>query len=231
MKVAILAGGLATRLLPLTGSVPKSLIGVGGRPFIEHQIGLLAAQGLRDIVLCTGHLGTMIEEHLGSGSSLGVRIEYSRDGGSPLGTGGALRKALPLLGDVFFVLYGDSYLTADYASVRRDYERSAKPGLMTVFHNEGRWGDSNVRFLNGKILEYDKRRPNPGMSHIDYGLQILSKGLFENAPPDLSFDLSDLLHDCVAAGNMAGYEVIERFHEVGSPEGLRDLQNLLTPTA
>lgn len=227
LPVAILAGGLATRLRPLTEKIPKALVEVAGRPFIEHQVELLVSQQVSEIVLCVGHLGEMIEKHLGDGSRLGARISYSRDGERLMGTGGALRNALPLLGEEFFVLYGDSYLPTDFAAVESAYRVSGKRGLMTVFRNEGEWDRSNMIFEEGVILKYDKKYPSPQMKHIDYGLEILQRNVFENIPPEGAFDLAEFLHDLVADGQIVGYEVHERFYEIGSLDGWNELEHLL----
>ena len=177
--LALLAGGMATRLGPLTARTPKSLITVAGEPFIAHQLRLLAAQGIRDIVICCGHLGEQIEQFVGDGSRFACRVRYSSDGPTLLGTGGAIRRALPLLGQRFWVMYGDSYLTAPFSAALAAFQISGKPALMTVFANQNRWDTSNVEFANGRILRYDKRTPQPSMQHIDYGLSLFSAEVFE----------------------------------------------------
>ncbi|GAF93565.1 unnamed protein product, partial [marine sediment metagenome] len=159
LPVAILAGGRGTRLRPLTQTIPKSLLDVAGKPFIVHQIGLLRRNQIDHIVLCVSHLGEMIEEVLGHGRALHVHIDYVFDGPVLLGTGGALKKALPVLGDAFFVLYGDSYLDTDYQAARSAFERNGKLGLITVYRNAGRWDCSNILFVDGRIVRYDKRNP------------------------------------------------------------------------
>src|SRR2546421_264993 len=170
--VAILAGGLATRLRPVTEEIPKALIEVAGRPFLAHQLDLLQSAGIRKAVLCLGHRGEMIERKLGNGRQLGVELSYSFDGPELLGTGGAIRKALPLLNKKFLVLYGDSYLPIDYAAPVQAFLNSGKLGLMTVFRNEGRWDKSNVCFVDSVIRSYDKKQPTPEMHYIDYGLGV-----------------------------------------------------------
>src|SRR5438132_4448594 len=171
--VAILAGGMATRLRPITEKIPKALVTVAGEPFLAHQLRLLSSAGLRHVVVCAGHLGEMIEAEFGDGATFEMRIDYSFDGPLLLGTGGALRRALPLLGEKFFVLYGDSYLPIDYREPGRAFLASEKPALMTVFKNDGRWDTSNVWFDGKQILRYDKREPGPEMRYIDYGLGVL----------------------------------------------------------
>jgi MurNAc alpha-1-phosphate uridylyltransferase len=218
LPVAILAGGLATRMHPATQTIPKSLIEVAGRPFIDHQLELLRAEGIKQVVLCVGYLGEMIESHIGDGERFGLSVRYSFDGEKLLGTGGALRRALPLLADDFFVPYGDSYLEIDYAAVQAAYRASAKPALMTVFRNEGQWDTSNVLFDGEKIVRYDKRNPTADMKYIDYGLGIVSSDLLKHQSE--AFDLADIYAELVAKGRLAGFEAKKRFYEIGTPSGL-----------
>lgn len=225
--IAILAGGLATRLRPITEKIPKVLVPVAGRPFLAHQLALLKAQGITRAVLCLGHLGEMVREQFGDGSAHGVRLEYSFDGPVLLGTGGALKQALPLLGEKFFVLYGDSYLPIDFAPVAECFERSGKLGLMTVYRNEGRYDTSNVVFAEGAIQVYDKRARRPEMRHIDYGLSVFRAAALGVHAPGVKFDLADLMQRLVARHELAGYEVVERFYEIGSHAGLDELIALL----
>lgn len=225
--VALLAGGLATRLRPITETIPKALVPVAGEPFLAHQLRLLHAQGLRRVVLCAGYLGEMIEQEFGDGAAYGMEVEYSFDGPKLLGTGGALRQALPRLGDAFIVLYGDSYLPIDYAAVVEAFVAGGKPGLMTVFHNRGRWDTSNVVFADGTIRHYNKKELTPEMQHIDYGLGILRAETLQAHAAEEAFDVADVYRDLSAAGALAGYEVRERFYEIGSHAGLAELDELL----
>jgi N-acetyl-alpha-D-muramate 1-phosphate uridylyltransferase len=224
--VAILAGGLATRLRPITEKIPKSLLPVADRPFLAHQLELLRCNGIERVVLCVGHLGEMIEEEFGDGAHFGVHLDYSFDGARLLGTGGAVRKALPLLGSKFFVLYGDSYLPIDYRAVADAFLTCGQPALMTVHANDGKWDTSNVWFAEGHIRRYDKRHPVPEMRHIDYGLSLFDAAVFQPLPLDQPVDLADVLRDLVAQNNLMGYEVRERFYEIGSPDGLKELDAL-----
>jgi NDP-sugar pyrophosphorylase family protein len=226
--VAILAGGLATRLRPITEKIPKSLVPVAGRPFLEHQLEYLRGQGVKKIVLCVGHLGEMIRDQYHDGAEFGVQIEYSFDGPILLGTAGALKQALPMLGERFFVLYGDSYLPIDFAKVENSFEQAGKLGLMTVFRNEGRWDTSNVWFEDGRILLYDKllhdkKERRPEMQFIDYGLSMFRAEAFERVAKGVSQDLPHLMKELVEAGELAGFEADHRFYEIGSPAGLADL--------
>ncbi len=226
--VAILAGGLATRLKPITEKVPKVLVPVAGKPFLAHQIKLLREQGIRRAVLCVGHLGEMVQREFGDGRAHGIRLDYSFDGPALRGTGGALRQALPLLGGSFFVLYGDSYLPVAFAPIAEHFESCGKPGLMTVFRNEGRFDASNVVFAKGEIAVYDKKLRLPEMRHIDYGLSLFRAEVFERYPSDKAFDLAQVMGDLVAKRELAGFEVTERFYEIGSHAGLSELDALLS---
>lgn len=224
---AILAGGLATRLRPITETIPKALVTVAGAPFLEHQLRLLKAAGINKIVLCVGYRGEMIQREFFDGAALGVELTYSFDGPNLLGTGGAIKKALPFLGEKFLILYGDSYLPIDYAAPACAFARSGKPGLMTVFRNEDRWEPSNVWFEDGEIKQYDKSNLLPEMKHIDYGLGFLRSAVLAHRPEGVAFDLSDVYQDLVREKRLAGYEVNQRFYEIGSPKGLAELDALL----
>jgi NDP-sugar pyrophosphorylase family protein len=222
LPVAILAGGLATRLRPITETVPKSLIDVAGQPFAAHQVALLKSRGVTDITFLVGHLGAMVRDALGDGSRWGVTLRYRFDGPRALGTGGALRAALPVLRDPFFVLYGDSYLECDYAAIAAAFAASGADALMTVCQNDNQWDASNVEFADGRIIRYDKRVHSPNMRHIDYGLGVVSHAAFAGRAEDTAFDLADLYHDLVLRGRLAGHDVGGRFYEIGSPAGLAE---------
>jgi NDP-sugar pyrophosphorylase family protein len=225
--VAILAGGLATRLRRATEKTPKALLRVAGEPFLVHQLRLLHSQGLRKVVLCVGHLGEMIEAEIDNGNTLGLQIDYSFDGPQLLGTGGALKRALPRLGDRFLVIYGDSYMPVDYARIVEAFLLSGKPALMTVFENEGRWDASNVWFEAGEVRRYDKKARTSQMRHIDYGIAVLSAVAFASFPDDAPFDLADVYSRLISDRQMAAHEVKQRFYEIGSPGGLVELDSLL----
>jgi MurNAc alpha-1-phosphate uridylyltransferase len=222
LPVAILAGGMATRLKPITEVIPKALVDVAGKPFVLRQLDYLRRQGATRVVLCVGYLGEHIEAVVGDGAASGLSVSYSRDWPKLLGTGGALKQALPLLGSQFFVLYGDSYLPIDFASVERAFLQSGRPALMTVQRNADRWDKSNVLFQDNCVLEYNKRVPSPAMKHIDYGLSAISAQVLAGENTAGPFDLSDVYHRLSLLGELEGYEVKERFYEIGSHEGLTD---------
>jgi NDP-sugar pyrophosphorylase family protein len=228
LPVAILAGGLATRLRPFTEKIPKSLLTVAGEPFLAHQLRLLRASGIERVVLCCGFLGEAIRDFAGEGERFGLQVVYSFDGPVLRGTAGALQKALPLLGDRFLTLYGDSYLPVDYAGIGRCFVESGQTALMTVYRNEGRGDVSNVEFEGSRILRYDKQNRTPAMRHIDYGLGAFQSSAFERVPSEGSFDLANLYQDLLADGRLAAYEVHQRFYEIGSFDGIKELTEYLS---
>jgi NDP-sugar pyrophosphorylase family protein len=227
LPVAVLAGGLATRLGPHCSAFPKSLLLVAGEPFIAHQLRLLRSEGVERVVLCVGHLGGMIKHFVGNGGRFGLDATYSFDGDRPLGTGGALRRAIGQLGDAFFVLYGDSYLDVSFRAVQDAYELAAAPALMTVYRNEGRWDASNVVFDDGRVVRYEKHARDRRMRYIDYGLGIVSAGVLTRRRSGEAFDLAEVYGPLAAEGRLAGYEVTRRFYEIGSPQGWAQTDELL----
>jgi NDP-sugar pyrophosphorylase family protein len=227
LPVAILAGGLATRLGLLTRETPKCLLSIGGRPFVHHQLHQLHGEGVRRVVLCLGHLGEKVVAAVGDGSAFGLKVVYSFDGPELRGTAGAVRRAVPLLGPAFFVLYGDSYLECNYTAVQEAYEAAGKMALMTVFRNDGRWDTSNVDFRDGRILAYDKVAPTAAMRHIDYGLSVWNHRAFEVVPETGSCNLAVLFEEMLARRELAGFEVRQRFYEIGSVVGLEETREYL----
>ena len=222
--VAILAGGLGTRLGAMTENRPKALIELAGKPFVCHQLEYIRCQGVTQIVMCTGYLSEQIEAVIKDGHAFALEVRYSRDGPAALGTGGALRQALPLLEEHFFVLYGDSFLPCNFQAVQNAFVHCGKPALMTVLRNEDRWDKSNVLFHDGRIVEYNKRARRAEMSHIDYGLGVLSATVLARYRQGEAFDLGDVYRELSLADRLAGYEVRERFYEIGSPQGLEDAE-------
>jgi NDP-sugar pyrophosphorylase family protein len=227
MQCVILAGGLGTRMRPMTETCPKTLLPVAGRPFASHQLEWLAAQGVTEVVYSIGHHGDQIRGYWETHAPPVPSIRYVDEGEQLLGTGGALGLAhrQGVLDDSFLVIYGDSFLPVQFAPVWHAFQASGMPALMTVLRNEGRWDRSNALYRDGRVILYDKAG-GPGIYYIDYGLSAFSRDLFEDISDDV-FDLSALMHELSLRGQLAGFEVFERFYEIGSPEGFRDLEQHL----
>ncbi len=226
--IVILAGGLATRLRPITEEIPKALVEVGKRPFIYHQLRLLHSHGFRRIIISAWYRGEMIREYVGNGSQFDLKVDYVFDGEYPLGTAGAIRQALDILDGPFFVLYGDSYLPCDYVDIQLHFGRYNMPALMTIYRNEGKWDSSNVEMVDGKIVEYDKKKPTQRMEFIDYGLGVFSPEVFFPLRVQQPADLAEEYQKLIAEQKLLAYEVKQRFYEIGSFEGLRELDALLS---
>lgn len=213
-------------------NIPKALVPVRGEPFAAHQLRLLASQRVEDVVYLVGHRGEQIRDVIGDGAAFGVAITYVDEGDQLRGTGGALRFALDsgALPDVFGVLYGDSYLPIDLAPVWRAYDTFDRPALMTVFRNDDRWDRSNAVLENGTVTVYDKRPEarDARMAWIDYGFSVLGREVVERIPAGATLDLADLFRELSSHGELAGYEVSERFYEAGSVEGLAELERFLS---
>lgn len=224
--ICILAGGLGTRLGARVRDTPKPLLEVAGEPFLMHQLRLLAHHGANRVVLCVGYLGGQIEERIG-GDRFGIRIDYSYDGPTQIGTLGAIRKAAPRLGPRFLVLYGDTYLRIDYRAAASAWQRSGLPAMMTVLENEGRWDASNVLFDGVRVTRYDKRSPTPEMRWIDYGLGGLDAGVLDAAGENVS-ELADLYANLAPQGLLFGFVARHRFYEIGTPEALRETAEFLS---
>jgi NDP-sugar pyrophosphorylase family protein len=223
--ICILAGGLGTRLGQRVRDVPKPLLEVAGEPFLFHQLRMLAGHGVERVVLCVGYLGEMVERRIGE-ERFGIHIKYSHDSANLDGTLGAIKRALPLLGECFLVLYGDTYLRIDYAAAVEGWRESGLPAMMCVFHNEGRWDRSNADYAEGRVLAYDKRAPGTRMEWIDYGLGGLMPAALGPAVEETR-DLADLYHRLAVEGRLCGVEATERFFEIGTPAGLAETDAFL----
>jgi len=239
MQCVILAGGRATRMRPLTDTIPKALIPVAGRPFLDHQLDWLAGHGVTDVVLCIGYRGDAIRAHFdaGAGAHHGLRVRFVDEGERLRGTAGALRLALDegALEESFLLTYGDSFLPVDFGAVFAAFAAAGKAALMTVFRNDGRWDTSNVIFDGRMVTLYDKQRrtrPPEEFRFIDYGLSALSRRVIaDEVPAEGSADLAGLFNALSLRGDLAGFEVGERFYEIGSPAGLEDFERWLAQRA
>ncbi len=223
----ILAGGLGTRLHPITDAMPKALVPVGDQPFVAQQLRLLRSRGFRKVVISVWYKEKMIRDAVGDGSHFDLTVQFVSDGATPLGTGGAVRHALEVLGGPCFVLYGDSYLPCNYRHIQDCFDRSDRRGLMAVFQNEGRWDSSNVQMQDGEIIRYQKHGASPAMKYIDYGLGIFRPAAVAYLRDGEPADLEQVYQRLLAEGQLLAYEVTQRFYEVGSPQGLQELDQLL----
>ncbi|MCG3203445.1 MAG: D-glycero-alpha-D-manno-heptose 1-phosphate guanylyltransferase [Elusimicrobia bacterium] len=226
LPVVILAGGFGTRLGSFSRKFPKSLVPVLGRPFLFHQIELLKRKSIKRIIFCLGYKSELILKTLNEDRS-GLSFDFVFDGRHALGTGGAVRKATELISGDFFVLYGDSYLDIDYQAVQKIYERVGKQGLMVLYKNKNQIERSNVVFKNGLVTEYDKRKTSSRMEYIDYGLSVLNKKAMKGFLPGKKFDLSEIFSRLITKRQLAGTVVRKRFYEVGSLQGIKELEKYL----
>jgi MurNAc alpha-1-phosphate uridylyltransferase len=230
MQCVILAGGIGSRMWPLTRTVPKTLLPVAGRPFAAWQLEWLGRAGIDSVVYCLGHLGDEVRSFVGDGHPWNVKVSYVDEGTELRGTAGALRLALDegeLAAD-FLVLYGDSWLQVDPASVLRTAQERPEPALMTVFANDGRWDGSNVVFDGERVVRYEKGLTElpAAMRWIDYGLSVFSRDVIADRVPAATVaDLAPLCTALAAEGRLAGLEVPERFYEIGSVTGRADLES------
>ncbi|HYA55463.1 MAG TPA: sugar phosphate nucleotidyltransferase [Nitrososphaerales archaeon] len=224
MQAVILAGGLGTRLRPMTESLPKALIPVKGRPFVDYQLELLKESGIDDFVFCIGHLGERIREHLGNGSAYGCTIRYSSDGPRLLGPAGALKRAAGLLRDPFFVTYGDAYLRAPYGEIMETLRSSGRLAVMSVYRNENKYGKSDVVVEGGAVVRYDKRNRVEGMDWINYGVTALRKEALAVIPEEEFCDEEAFYGALIERKELLAFEVRDRFYEIGTPGSLSEFE-------
>lgn len=224
---------MGTRMSHFTERIPKALIPVAGEPFIRRQLRLLKNGGVTDVLLSTGHLGSLLEEEIAAHRPHGLNVRCETDGDSLLGTAGALRRASDqgLLNDQFMVVYGDSFLLVDYQKVWASFDSLRHSALMTVFNNAERLDTSNATYANGLVTRYHKGVAGPAdaeMDYVDYGLSVFSQAALRDlVPPNCEWDLATVFEALSSHALLQGYEVFDRFFEIGSPRGLADLENLI----
>jgi MurNAc alpha-1-phosphate uridylyltransferase len=217
---------------PSTLTLPKSMLPVAGRPFVDWQLERLAECGFRDVVMCVAFLGDRIETHVKDGARFGLAVRWSLEGPRLLGTGGALRAALPLLHPTFLVTYGDSYLPFDYAGpLRMLGTHDDADGVMSVFKNDGKWDSSNVSTDGVWVRRYEKGVGDPSLDHIDYGATAFRREVIAACPEGVAFGLDRVQRDLAQRTRLRAYVAHERFYEVGSPHGLAELDRHLRTSA
>ncbi len=227
MQVVILVGGLATRLRPLTNKMPKSLIQIRGKPFLEYQLDFLEKDGVKNVILCVGYLGDEIKSFFGNGKRFGINIKYSYESQYLLGTAGALRNAKESLKDEFFVMYGDSYLFLDFIAANSYFKRFDNLGLMVVYKNYDRYDTSNVAIEDNLVKRYSKTQRAKDVVYIDYGVSILKKEAIELVPKNQAYSLEELFTELIKKEELLAYEVNKRFYQIGSPEGLAEFKRYI----
>jgi MurNAc alpha-1-phosphate uridylyltransferase len=228
LQAVILAGGLGTRLRPVTDTVPKAMTPVLGRPFIDYQVELLRRNGITELVVCVGYLGEIIEHHLGDGRRFGVRIQYSHDGPNLLGPAGALRAAGALVDESFFVTYGDAYLRAPYSDMMDALVHSEMLGVMAVFKNENRFGNSDVAIERGMVVRYEKKNQAPGLQWINFGVTALRRGALTLIPPGRPCGEEEFYGRLIERQKLAAFQVAERFYEIGTPSSLAEFEHFIS---
>jgi NDP-sugar pyrophosphorylase family protein len=219
---------MGTRLGQLTADVPKPMIPVDGKPFLEHEISLLKRSGIGDFVLCVGHLGDKVELHFGDGSRWGVKVRYSYDGPKLAGPAGALKRAGPLLEESFFVTYGDAYLRADYKGMMRALLGSERLGLMAVYHNRNRYGNSDVVVRDGRVAGYDKKRAGEGMEWVNFGVSALRRRALDLVPEGRECGEEEFYGELIRRGELLAFPVEDRFYEIGTPGSMKEFERFIT---
>jgi N-acetyl-alpha-D-muramate 1-phosphate uridylyltransferase len=227
MQMVIFCGGLATRLGDLAKDTPKSMIKIEGKPFLEYQIEMLKKQSIKDIVLCVGYLSEKIIEYFGDGKKFGVNIRYSHDDEKPLGPIGALKNAEPLLADVFFIMYGDSYLFVDFKKVYSYFLKHDDLALMVTYKNFDKYDASNLVIKNGRILAYGKENKTKDMIFIDYGTSILRKNVLELIPKHTYYSMVPFFSDLIKRKQLLAFEAKKRFYHIGTPEALKEFNDYI----
>ena len=225
--MVILCGGLATRLGSLAKNTPKSMIDIHGKPFLYYQIENLKKHNIKDIVLCVGHLSKKIEEYFHDGSEHGVNIEYSQDGDKPLGPIGALKNAEPLLDDIFFIMYGDSYLSVDFQKVYSFFKQHDKPACMVVYKNKDEYDKSNLIIKDNMVLGYGEKDRTKDMIYIDYGTSLLTKKTLNVIPKNTFYTTGEFFSELIKKHELLAYEATKRFYHIGNPEALEELKDFI----
>jgi N-acetyl-alpha-D-muramate 1-phosphate uridylyltransferase len=229
MQAVIIAGGLATRLGDLSKGQPKSMIRINGKPFLSYQLDFLKKGGISNIVLCVGHLKEQIVDYFNDGKQYGIKLKYSYED-NPLGTAGALKNANPLLDDIFYVIYGDSYLFLDFYNIKKYFDKQDKIGLLTVLKNNNKYDRSNTDIKGSFVVRYDKKNTKD-MSYIDYGAILLRRKALELVPSGRYSSMEDLFVQLINNKELLAYEIKDRFYEIGSLSGLNEFFEYISSTS
>jgi len=232
IQAVILAGGRGERLRPLTDNVPKPMVPVRGRPYLAYQLDELKRQGIADVVLLTGYLSEKIEEYFGDGAAAGMRVRYSREP-SPLGTGGALKLAEPLLAEDFLLIYGDSYLPIRYAEAMERLRSARAEALVVALDNAAAVVDvpNNIALgADGFVARYEKGAgAAAGLTHVEAGVLALTRRLLRRIPARRVVSLEqDFFPQLIAGHQLAAFATTQRFYDIGTPGRLKEIEAVLT---
>jgi len=231
MQAVILAGGRGERLRPLTDTMPKPMVPIRGRPYLAYQLDELKRQGIGDVVLLTGYLGERVEACFGDGAALGMRLRYSREP-SPLGTGGALKLAAPLLAEDFVVIYGDSYLPIRYAEPLARLRASGAEALVVAFENSEATVDvPNNLALDGAgfVARYEKGAgAAAGLTHVEAGVLALTRRVLRRIAAGRVCSLEqEVFPQLIAERALAAWTTPQRFYDIGTPSRLKEIEAVL----
>jgi NDP-sugar pyrophosphorylase family protein len=220
MQVAVLAGGLGTRLRPITDRLPKCMTPVGDKPFLYYLLQLFKEKGTDEVILCTGYLGEQIEEYFGNGKNMGLRLLYSRENGCLLGTGGALKLAEPILHDSLLVVNGDTYLNIDYKTIYEDFNMSKAQALIVASQcPTDTCGDLAVDD-NFNVTAYDKTNP-VGKDYVNAGVMGLKRDILAEVNPAQVVSLeADIFPNLISRGDVRACITAKQFYDIGSFSGL-----------
>lgn len=228
-QIVVLTGGRGTRLYPLTKSIPKYLMKINNIPFLGHQLNLFKRNKIESVILCLGYLSEKIIEYIGDGSRFGLSVQFSVENSENLlGTLGALKKAENLLHDNFFVIWGDSYLETDFQHIGRQFLKTSKLGLMTVYKNKNQLIPSNIAIKDGLVIDYEKNKCK-NFDYVDYGLSLFNNKVLNFFSSNKKLDIAELNKKLISMNQLAAYEVRERFYEIGSFSGIKELEKHLNP--
>ncbi|WP_109527783.1 sugar phosphate nucleotidyltransferase [Nocardia aurea] len=225
-QVVVIAGGMGSRLQPVTADLPKILVPVAGRPFLEYVLKLLLGQGIKRIHFCLGYCARQILDYLNRYETNGFEFTSTVES-TPLGTGGALRMALPWLEKEFVVLLGDTYTPIDFSELVSRFRTSGRSGAMVVLRDHSWLVPSNVRIAKGLVVEYSKLCAEGRFDYVDYGIAILGRETLLRLRSDIVCDLKILFDSLIAEDELAALDVSQRFYEIGSPAGLAELDRLV----
>lgn len=230
MQIVIMAGGMGTRLRPLTYEIPKPMVVVGGKPYLYYQLKYLQKFGYTDVLILIGYLGHYIQDYFKDGDDLGLNISYSIEN-EPLGTGGALKGAQSLLQEVFMLIYGDSFLPIDLKNLENSFNYSSMAGMVVVYDNrENTDVTSNIAVdAQDTILKYKKNSNDHDLNYVDAGISIFNKNVCDLIPDKKKKSLEEeIFPSLVEQRKLFAYITNQRFYDIGNIQRLSVFENYIT---